>query len=683
MIIGKYQNQFCKNENVCKCSLSSEFESEQLSVDSENSCEDKSLVDSKCSSEYHLKVNSKCSCEDKLNEDSKCPCEDKLKEDLKCLSEDKFPIDSKYASEDKLEVDSKCPCEDKLLLDNSVEHVSEGQLYGDIQELLLAIDEYCNSKTLCNSILTLLKQSKSNICSLIEDNEISRNELTQCQSDLACYTNKLNKEIDLSKKKDSEILSMYSDLTLMADELKKISKEKSNLENQLNQLNDELHSKAVDCEQLVNQFEEQQDKLSSIKSCSNVKICDDEFILREVCEKTHTLTDNITIIDGLEHDLREMKKQLKETEQLNINFQDKCKLLNVENVDLKDKLDIETNNNIKNCIKIEEFSKRINKFEAVTKGLEIQNKTHIVKIDELKQEKCDEEKKFNKIIEDIYCTVQELRKELATAKLDTENTEKILKNINDEDKKCFENKIGLLKIDIENLETELSHYKCQHDLLMTKYLVNEKELSKSIEMVKLLQTRELELNKENEENKEQLLTLCRDVNMMKQQLEETIQKNNELTHHNNNLRAENDVQSQDIDELNSELISVRKKESCVRKDLVVYKEKLTKADEEISNLNSEMSSVKCELHKTCANLDCTEKKLQDTELKLNDEIFLKEQITQKYCNMVNCLTTNCEMQQSIKPNCVSAGCQYEISADDKQIGDYCWLFLFYFIFVYH
>jgi len=59
-----------------------------------------------------------------------------------------------------------------------------------------------------------------------------------------------------------------------------------------------------------------------------------------------------------------------------------------------------------------------------------------------------------------------------------------LKNINDEDKKCFENKIVLLKTDIENSETELNHYKCQHDSLMTKYLVNEKELSKSIEMVK-------------------------------------------------------------------------------------------------------------------------------------------------------------------------------------------------------
>jgi len=122
------------------------------------------------------------------------------------------------------------------------------------------------------------------------------------------------------------------------------------LEIQLNQLNEELHSKAVECERLGNQFEEQKKKLSNIKCCSNVKICDDECILREVCEKTHT--DNITIIDGLEHDLREMKKQLKETEQLNINFQDKCKLLNVENVDLKNKLDIETNNNIENCIKI-------------------------------------------------------------------------------------------------------------------------------------------------------------------------------------------------------------------------------------------------------------------------------------------------------------------------------------------
>jgi len=59
---------------------------------------------------------------------------------------------------EQLSVDAENSCEDK-----SVEHVSEGEPYGDIQELLLAIDEYCNSKTLCNSILTLLKQSKSNI----------------------------------------------------------------------------------------------------------------------------------------------------------------------------------------------------------------------------------------------------------------------------------------------------------------------------------------------------------------------------------------------------------------------------------------------------------------------------------------------------------------------------------------
>jgi len=634
--------------------LSIEFESEQLSVDSENSCESKSLVESKCSSEDHLKEDLKCLCEDTLNDDSKC------------------------LSNDKLVLDSKCPYyEDKLMLDNSVEHGSEGKVYGDVQELLLAIDEYCNSKSICISILRLLKQSKSNICSLIEDNSISRNELTQCQSDLAYYTNKLNKEIDLSKNKDSEILSMCSDLTFLAEELKKISKEKSNLENQLNQLNQELCSKAAECEKLVNQFEEQKEKLNNIQYCSSIKICDEECLLSEVCEKTHTLTDNITIIDGSEHDLYQIKKQLKETEQLNINFQDKFKLQNVENVDLKDKLEIETNNNINNCIKIEELHKQINKFEAVTKGLELQNKTHIVKIDELKREKCDVEIKFNKIIEDLYSTVQELRNELVTAKLDTEKTEKILKNINDEDKQFFENKIGLLKTDIENLKTELDHYKYQHDSLLTKYLVNEKELSKSIEMVKLLQTRELELNKKYDENKEYVLTLCGEVNVMKQQLEETVQRNNELTRHNNNLRAENDVQSQDIDELNIEIINIKKKESCVRKDLVVYKEKIAKADEEISKLNSEMSSVKCELHKTCANLTCTEKKIQGIKLKMNEEIHLKEQITQKYSNTINFPTTNCEMLQSIKPNFISAGCQYDISADDKQIaGDYIWYFYF-------
>ncbi|CAI6359236.1 unnamed protein product [Macrosiphum euphorbiae] len=112
-------------------------------------------------------------------------------------------------------------------------------------------------------------------------------------------------------------------------------------------------------------------------------------------------------------------------------------------------------------------------------------------------------------------------------------------------------------------------------------------------------------------------TLCINGDVIKQQLEKTIQKNNELTCHNDNLRAENDVQCQDIDELNNTLISLRQNESCVRKDLIVHKEKLRKADEEIADLNSEMSYVKCDLHKTCAKLTCTEQKLQNTECKLN------------------------------------------------------------------
>lgn len=609
MVIEKYQNQFCKNENICKCCSNDECESEQLSVDSKYSCADK------------------------------------------CMSE------------------------------NSIEHVFEGQIYGDVQELLLAIDEYCNSKTLCISILTLLKQSKSNICNLIEENDISKNELTQCQSDLACYMNKLNQELDRSKKKDYEICSMYSDFTIMADGLKKISKEKSNLENQLQKVTEELCSKTINHTELVNKCEEHKEELKSNQLCSNIQVCDDECTLREVCEKKKILKDKTTFIDGLDYSLCDMKDQLKETEKMKIICQDKCKHLSIQNEELKKTLEIENYNNIKNINKISDLCKRITQFEAVTKGLEMQNKTHIVEIDELKEAKCEAEQKFNHTIEDLYCTIQELRNELATAKLDTENTEKFLKNINDEEKKLFEHKICLLKTDIENLETELHFYKFQYDTLMTKNLLNEKELTKFNEMVQLLQTREFELNKENEENKEHVSTLCKNVDVIKQQLEEKIQKNNELTFHNNNLRAENDVQSQDIDELNNTLICVRKKESSVRKDLVVHKEKLTKADEEISNLNSEMSYVKCELHKTCANLTCTKQKLQDTEFKLNEEICLKEQITEKYCNMVNCLTTNCDMKQLIKPTCISAGCQYEISADDKQIGDYCWLFLFYYIFI--
>ncbi|XP_060859627.1 CAP-Gly domain-containing linker protein 1-like [Metopolophium dirhodum] len=445
---------------------------------------------------------------------------------------------------------------------------------------------------------------------------------------------------------------MESIVNYMANTLKKILKEKSNLENRLQQVTEELCSKTKDHAELV-------------------KICNDECISREVCEKKKTLKNNITIIDGLEYGLCDMKDQLIETEKLKIICQDKCKHLSIQNEELNNKLEIKNYNNIKNCHKIENLCKRIIQFEAVTKGLEMQNKTHIVEIDELKEEKCVAEKKFNKIIEDLYCTIQELRNELATAKLDIENTKKCLENINDEDKKSFEHKIGLLKTDIGNLETELDFYKCQYDSLMTKNLLNEKELSKFNEMVQRLQTREFELNKENEENKEHVSTLCINVNMIKQQLEETIQKNNELTHHNDNLRAENDVQCQDIDELNNTLITVRKNESCVRKDLVVHKEKLTKADEEIANLNSEMSHVKCEFHKTCAKLTCTEQKLHNTECKLNEEICLKKEITEKYCNMVNCLTTNCDMKQSIKPTCISAGCQYDISVDDKQIGDYC------------
>ncbi|XP_029341761.1 cingulin-like protein 1 [Acyrthosiphon pisum] len=434
---------------------------------------------------------------------------------------------------------------------------------------------------------------------------------------------------------------MYSDNTYMADALKKILKENSNLENRLQQVTEELCSMKKDHVELISD-------------------CNDECISREVCEKKKTLKNNIKIIDGLEYSLCDMKDQLIETEKLKMSIQ---------NNELNNKLEIE--NDIKNCHKIDDLCKRIIQFEAVTKGLEMQNKTHIVEIDKLKEAKCVAEKKFKEKIEDLNRTIQELRKELATAKLDSEKTEKYLKNEKDVDKKRFEQKICKLETDIENLETELKFYKSEYDSLMTKNLLNEKELSKFTEMVQRLQTREFELNKENEENKEHVSTLCKNVDVIEQQREETIQKNNELTDQNDNLRAENDVQCKIIEDLNNKVICVGKNESSVRKDLVVHKEKLRRADEKITNLNSEMSHVKCEFHKTCAKLTCTEQKLKNTESKLNEEICLKEKITEKYSNIVNCLTTNCDMKQSIKPICISAGCQYDISADDKQIGDYC------------
>jgi chromosome segregation ATPase len=558
-------------------------------------------------------------------------------------------------------VDSKLSCED-----NSVENVSEDKIYSDVQQLLLAIDEYCNSKTLCISILSLLKQSKTVISSLIEENYVSSNALKQCQSDFACSTNTLNEQLEMLKKKDSEIFTMRSDFTILVDELKQIVNEKSNLENRLSQVTEELYSTTENHEQLLNKFEEQKEELNNMKSCSKVNLCADECISKEICEKTQTLSNDIKIIDGLENKLCDMKLQLKETVNLKTICDNQCKNLFIQNVELKNELEIEKNKNRKNIYNAENLYKRILKFEAVIKGFEVQNKLYIVEIAELKENKCIAEKKYNEIINELNLTIEQLRKELVTTKLKAEKYEQFLKNLSDEDKKYYEQQIKSLNNNIENLKTELKYYKTQYDSLMTKNLLNEKELSQFIEKIQLLQTREFELNKENEENKEHMSMLCTTVDALKRELEDTIQKNHVLTCQNRNLEATNVVHCEDIDKLNNTLVCVRKNESYVRKNLVVYKEKLVKADEEIENLNSEINYVQNKLDTTCVNLSSTEQKLHDTVLKLNEEICLKEKINDKYCNMVNCLTTNCNMEQSIKPTSLkSTECQYEI-------GDYCW-----------
>lgn len=616
MIKQKYQNQ--TSQVASKCCSSNDCKSEKTTVDSECSCEDKCSIDSKCSCANKLSVDSKCSSENKIQIDSKCSCD--------CRN-------------------SKKDCESKI--------------YSGIQELLLAIEEYCNSKSLCISILTLLGQSKTTIISLIEENDISSNALKQCQSDLACSTNKLNEQLDMLKEKDSEILTMRSDFTILVDELKEIEKQKLNLKNSLNQVQEELCIKNENHEQLLNKFEEQKEELNNMKSCSKTKPCDDECISKEICEKTEALTNDIEIIDELE-------KQLKETENSKTICENQCKNMCLKNEELENELEIEKNNNIKSSHNIENLCQRIFKFEAVIKAIEIQNKSYIVDIAELKESKYVAEKKFNEIINELNSTIEQLRKELITTKLNNETYGKSLENLREVDKNDFEQKINELKNNIENLETELKYYKFQHDSLLTKNLLNEKELSQFFEKIQLLQTREFELNKENEENKERVSILCTTVDTLKRELEETIQKNNDLTCQNRNLEAQNTVHCEDIDALNNTIVCVRKNELCVRKDLVVYKEALIKAEDTIVSLNSEIDSVQNQLQTTCDNLTCTKQKLYDTEVKLDEEICLKENINKKYSNMVQCLTTNCNMEQSIKPISVkSTECQYEIT-------DYCW-----------
>ncbi|KAE9542371.1 hypothetical protein AGLY_003498 [Aphis glycines] len=615
LIKEKYQNQTGKVAS--KCCSSNDCKSEKTTVDSECSCEDKCSIDSKCSCSNKLSVDSKCSSENKMQIDSKCSCD--------CRNSEK-------------------DCESKI--------------YSDVQELLLAIEEYCNSKTLCISILTLLGQSKTTIISLIEENDINSNALKQCQNDLAYSMKQLNEQLDILKEKDSEILTMRSDFTILVDELKEIEKQKLNLKNSLNQVQEELCVKNENHEQLLNKFEEQKEELNNMKSCSKTKPCDDECISKEICEKTEALTNDIEIIDGLE-------KQLKETENSKIICENQCKNMCLKNEELENELEIEKNNNIKSSHNIENLCKRILKFEAVIKAIEIQNKSYIVDIAELKESKCVAEKKFNEIINELNSTIEQLRKELITTKLNNETYGKCLENLREVDKNDFEQKINELKNNIENLEIELKYYKSQHDSLLTKNLLNEKELSQFFEKIQLLQTREFELNKENEENKEHVSILCTTVDTLKRELEETIQKNNKLTCQNRDLEAQNTVHCEDIDTLNNTIVCVRKNESCVRKDLVVYKEALLKAEDTIVNLNSEIGLVQNELQTTCDNLNCTKQKLYDTEVKLKEEICLKKDINKKYSNMVQCLTTNCNMEQSIKPTSVkSTECQYEIT-------DYC------------
>ncbi|XP_026819023.1 putative leucine-rich repeat-containing protein DDB_G0290503 [Rhopalosiphum maidis] len=528
---------------------------------------------------------------------------------------------------------AKCSYENKPLPDC----INKNNISCKAQQLLCEIEEFC-SKEPCNPNNKLLKQSRITICSLIEEMEIHSSALKYNQEKFECCFKSLNEERKMSKNKDSELCRMKTDLSILADKLKEIIKHNNFLSCNIDKVSKDLLSKIIEYKELLKKSDELKEQLNNVEYCLNLRIDESKCIKKELSKKCQIIEAGIIIKQEMEFKLSNLEKKLEKSKKLNNICNNKCNDLILLNLNLENNLQNEKNYNCKKAIYIDDLCKKIYDLETIIKGIEDHKLLYTEEISKLKTEKYEAELK----LKEFNSMINTQKNKLAITISELAYTKESLKNKND----CQIQKIQQLEHNIKNYEKDIECYKVQHDILTNQCMMSNKDLSESQMIIKMLET------KINEIDREYKMTL------------------HDLTQECDHLKSENCKFLEKINELNENIICVNKEENHVRKDLAACNEKLLIANDEISHFDLEIKCINTKLEITTEKLTCTERELEEIKLKLNNETHLKDKINEKYCSIMydySCPQEKClnvDNNRLSNPNLMS--CKIARNANDGE-----------------
>jgi len=511
------------------------------------------------------------------------------------------------------------------------EHIDD-----DMEKLISAIDIYRNSNCACDPYRSMFEKSRITICGLMSE------KITQTPSS--------KKYDDMALSLKVENLTMAKEMSILVMKLEELISDKEVLETKIIGISHELYAKIEIENNLSKELKSSKEELLNMKYALDMRIEEKSQIMRELDEKVQIIEESIKITEDLEKQLITNENKLRESETLKNVCYTKLDELTADNKKVESELEQIKADNIEKTNSIDNLQKEVLELKTVIKASDIQRKYHEEEIEKLKEGCSTVECKSGEAVNELNKIIETVRRELKFAKLELDDVLECLRKTNEE-KESITNQKRALEHDIENLTEQLKEYKTQNDQLTKTNLINELEQKSLRDEINKLTCQLHEVTTENNELKNKKMQYINDINVHQSTIARLETINCELKDKLQCLEQKNCDLVANIDELNVSLVQANKLEICARKDLVQCNQSLKIANDEIENFDLEIKGVNKELNETREKLKCVEQKLKDAELKLFQETYLKEQINEAYCKLMNATECNCERQMKQSTKC--------------------------------
>lgn len=496
----------------------------------------------------------------------------------------------------------RCSCENELVSECSVRENSELNSCDEEPQMLNAIENCCET----NLLEAMLEKSKTEICRLLADVSNQNNLIQKYKKHCQAYADKYEEQKQISDAKDTEISAMKNDLAGLVDEMKRVMDENASLKCKYEKMSNELCLKTVEHNEFVEKFQKLSYNIKDKEHCLQNEMAEKKGLTKEFCEKNQIIEDFIKCNEKLVCNIHILEKKLKEADALKNYCDCKCVDLIKKNSELVCNLIIQEAVNREKSRTIQCLGEKVQTLITENEGFDVQIKLYEENIATLYEDKCIVERQLNTEIDRLNCTIKTLNGELAIEKTELIRTKDHLKR-KEEENECLNKDVESLKCCVQNYVKQIQSCKDQIITLAKTKLINEIELMSLKDSVCLLKNHVHQATRDNEKQKEHILLLSRNTNILENKLENVERENCELPDRSCKFEGENCKLLPQIKELNDFLHCTKIMENECRAKLIARKEKVSVVNEKLCVHDAEIKCIKQELEKDRENLCCVKK----------------------------------------------------------------------------